>query len=131
MCRKYNLFHSETFINSLKKEPKWQSQLLWDRRINEFSELFRKVFDNHARLKKDYVIPNYKIFISNESSETIMVKNRLTDCFPKTKVMKIDNYFANFEIWNLRASLLRKIKTNHFTKLHEKQVTDKIYFLTR
>ena len=92
-------FSSKAFIDSSRKEFNKQSKILDQRRIDAFSETFTKSFDKHAHLKTRYLSSNHELFINNEISKAIMTRTRLNITFCKIEMMKIEDYFANGEIY--------------------------------
>ena len=79
--RKYQDFHNETFLDSLRHELNIQGQFLNEKGLDAFSTICAEIFDKHAPKKKRYIRYNHKPFINTEICKAIMTRSRLRNCF--------------------------------------------------
>ena len=72
--QKYNDFHNETFLDSLRHELNVQGQFLNEKGLDAFSTICTCIFDKHAPKKRLYLPSDHKPFINNETSKAIMTR---------------------------------------------------------
>ena len=124
--RKYKTFNNDAFVNTLRKELTKQKKVLDEKGLGTFSEICTYVLDKYAPQRKRYLRSNHKPFINNEISKAIMTRTSLRNRFLKNRSNQNRGLFHKQR--NLCVSLLKKPNKDYFSKLNEKQITDKKRF---
>ena len=109
-------FNVHTFRGDLKSELGDVSN------YSDFEEIFLKVLDKHAPVKKKVVRANDKPFMTKALRRAIMVRSSLRNKFMKYKTPDLDRAFKKQR--NYTNKLLKKEKKRYLSNLDMKNVTD-------
>ena len=87
-----------------------------------FLNVFKKVFDIHAPIKKRYIRANQGPFMNKALQKAVMTRSRLRNKFLKNKTQSNESAYKKQR--NYCVSLFRKEKTSFIENLDTKNITD-------
>ena len=95
-------------------------------RLNEFLSICMDTLDRYAPCKEKYTCGNHLPFMNKTISKEIMKRTRFRNQFLKNRTDENKSRYTKQR--NYCVSLLRKTKTQYYSNLDEKNVTDKKAF---
>ena len=120
--RDFKKFENEKFMDSLKLTLNSQD-VDYTKNPQLFFELCRNELEHHAPRKRKVLFRgNNKPFMTKALSKSIMDQTRLRNTFLKNPT--IPNKLVYTKQRNFYVSLLRKVKSEYFANLSEKNITD-------